>query len=116
MDTILDVNFKAYVHLTSHALPTLSENKGRIIVMDSLSGMSIHITMSPNNVLDSSAHYFLAKSAFKNVFLQKSIAALQVKLESLEFNLDDISRFKGVSYMYIYLETINIMFFLSFSM
>ncbi|KAJ8313424.1 hypothetical protein KUTeg_009052 [Tegillarca granosa] len=38
MDKIIDVNFKAYVHLASHAIPYLQESQGHIIVVSSLSG------------------------------------------------------------------------------
>ncbi|OWF40730.1 hydroxysteroid 11-beta-dehydrogenase 1-like protein isoform X1 [Mizuhopecten yessoensis] len=38
LDKLFDVNFKAYVHLTSHALPLLTQSNGHIIVMSSLSG------------------------------------------------------------------------------
>ncbi len=38
LQAILDVNFKAYVHLASHALPALEASGGRIIVMSSLAG------------------------------------------------------------------------------
>lgn len=37
-DKIVDVNFKAYVHLTSHALPHLVASNGSIIVVSSLAG------------------------------------------------------------------------------
>lgn len=38
MDKIVDVNYKSYVHLTSHALPFLEESKGSIVVVSSLAG------------------------------------------------------------------------------
>ncbi|KAK3095233.1 hypothetical protein FSP39_011950 [Pinctada imbricata] len=37
-NTIIDVNFKAYVHLASHALPHLKHTHGSIIVVSSLAG------------------------------------------------------------------------------
>ncbi|XP_061190976.1 hydroxysteroid 11-beta-dehydrogenase 1-like protein [Saccostrea echinata] len=37
-DKIVDVNFKAYVHLTSHALPHLVASNGSLIVVSSLAG------------------------------------------------------------------------------
>lgn len=40
-DKIVDVNFKAYVHLTSHALPHLVASNGSIIVVSSLAGLVI---------------------------------------------------------------------------
>lgn len=38
MDKIVDVNYKSYVHLTSHALPLLEESQGSIVVVSSLAG------------------------------------------------------------------------------
>ncbi|XP_071140812.1 hydroxysteroid 11-beta-dehydrogenase 1-like protein isoform X1 [Mytilus edulis] len=38
MDKIVDVNYKSYVHLTSHALPLLEESRGSIVVVSSLAG------------------------------------------------------------------------------
>ena len=38
MDKILDINFKAYVHLTSHALPMLEDSRGSIVVVSSIAG------------------------------------------------------------------------------
>lgn len=40
-DKIVDVNFKAYVHLTSHALPHLVASNGSVIVVSSLAGLVI---------------------------------------------------------------------------
>ncbi|XP_056003922.1 hydroxysteroid 11-beta-dehydrogenase 1-like protein [Ostrea edulis] len=37
-DKIIDVNFKAYIYLTSHALPHLTVTNGSIIVVSSLAG------------------------------------------------------------------------------
>ncbi|XP_078330258.1 hydroxysteroid 11-beta-dehydrogenase 1-like protein [Crassostrea virginica] len=37
-DAVLDVNFKAYVHLTSHALPHLVAANGSLVVVSSLAG------------------------------------------------------------------------------
>ena len=42
-DAVLDVNFKAYVHLTSHALPHLVAANGSLVVVSSLAG-KWHIT------------------------------------------------------------------------
>ena len=39
MDKIVDVNYKSYVHLTSHALPLLEKSQGSIVVVSSLAGM-----------------------------------------------------------------------------
>ena len=39
MQQIFDVNFKAYVHLASHALPALERSNGTIIVMSSVAGL-----------------------------------------------------------------------------
>ncbi|ESP02592.1 hypothetical protein LOTGIDRAFT_138116 [Lottia gigantea] len=38
LDNIMEVNFKAYIHLTSHSLAELEKNKGSIIVVNSLAG------------------------------------------------------------------------------
>ena len=38
LQSILDVNFKAYVHLASYALPALEKSSGSIIIMSSLAG------------------------------------------------------------------------------
>lgn len=38
MDKIVDVNYKSYVHLTSHALPLLEKSQGSIVVVSSLAG------------------------------------------------------------------------------
>ncbi|XP_074662599.1 hydroxysteroid 11-beta-dehydrogenase 1-like protein B [Tubulanus polymorphus] len=38
LDEYIDVNFKSYVHLTSHALKLLTKNEGRIIVVSSVAG------------------------------------------------------------------------------
>ena len=38
LQSILDVNFNAYVHLASHALPALEKSGGSIIIMSSLAG------------------------------------------------------------------------------
>lgn len=38
LNTIIDVNFKAYVHLASHALPELEKSSGRVIVLSSFAG------------------------------------------------------------------------------
>ncbi|KAK2153429.1 hypothetical protein LSH36_297g00030 [Paralvinella palmiformis] len=38
LDKIFDINFKAYVHLTSHALPMLEKGNGSIVVVTSIAG------------------------------------------------------------------------------
>ncbi|XP_064596087.1 hydroxysteroid 11-beta-dehydrogenase 1-like protein [Liolophura sinensis] len=38
LNTIMDVNFKAYVHLATHAMPHLDKTEGRVIVVSSVAG------------------------------------------------------------------------------
>ncbi|GFR81690.1 corticosteroid 11-beta-dehydrogenase isozyme 1 [Elysia marginata] len=42
LSNLMDVNFRSYVHLASHALPFLSRSKGRIVVVNSLIGKVNH--------------------------------------------------------------------------
>ena len=37
-DMILDVNFKAYVHVATHAMVALEKTAGRLVVVSSISG------------------------------------------------------------------------------
>lgn len=39
LNTIMDVNFKAYVHLATHAMPHLDKTDGHVIVVSSVAGM-----------------------------------------------------------------------------
>ena len=55
LQTVLDVNFKAYVHLTSHALSELEASQGSIIVMSSIAG---------NLAIKSCNKYILSKFNF----------------------------------------------------
>ncbi|RUS86774.1 hypothetical protein EGW08_005434, partial [Elysia chlorotica] len=43
---LLNVNFRSYVHLASHALPHLSKSKGRIVVINSAVGKVSHPFLS----------------------------------------------------------------------
>ncbi|KAL5019517.1 hypothetical protein ScPMuIL_002409 [Solemya velum] len=38
LDKIFDVNFKSYIHLSSHALPHLQTSRGSIVVISSIAG------------------------------------------------------------------------------
>jgi len=40
MQTLFDVNFRAYVHIASHAIPLLEKNQGGVIIVSSVSGKS----------------------------------------------------------------------------
>ncbi|XP_033756781.1 hydroxysteroid 11-beta-dehydrogenase 1-like protein [Pecten maximus] len=40
LDKVFDVNFKAYVHLASHALPELEKSGGHVVVLSSFAGKS----------------------------------------------------------------------------
>ncbi|RUS91041.1 hypothetical protein EGW08_001169, partial [Elysia chlorotica] len=46
LQELLNVNFRSYVHLASHALPYLSESKGRIVVINSAVGKVSHPLLS----------------------------------------------------------------------
>ena len=49
--TVIDVNFKAYVHMASHALPHLQKSHGSIVVVSSLSGEILRPTFAWDNIL-----------------------------------------------------------------
>ncbi|XP_060066656.1 hydroxysteroid 11-beta-dehydrogenase 1-like protein [Ylistrum balloti] len=40
LDKVFEVNFKAYVHLASHALPELEKSNGHVVVLSSFAGKS----------------------------------------------------------------------------
>ena len=40
MQTLFDVNFRAYVHVASHAIQHLEKSRGSIVVVSSVSGES----------------------------------------------------------------------------
>ena len=42
MDTLFDVNYRAYVYLASHALDELERTCGSIIVVSSIAGLSFN--------------------------------------------------------------------------
>ncbi|XP_033757368.1 hydroxysteroid 11-beta-dehydrogenase 1-like protein [Pecten maximus] len=58
LDNVFDVNFKAYVHLASHALPELEKSGGHVVVLSSFVGKISKSTL-PFSVLYASTKWAL---------------------------------------------------------
>ncbi|GFO31226.1 corticosteroid 11-beta-dehydrogenase isozyme 1 [Plakobranchus ocellatus] len=72
---LLDVNFRSYVHLTTHALPKLSHSGGRIVVINSAVGKTAHPHL---------ASYSATKHALDGFF-----SSLRSQFKSSGFNEKD---------------------------
>ncbi|XP_059158583.1 hydroxysteroid 11-beta-dehydrogenase 1-like protein isoform X2 [Physella acuta] len=73
-DKTIDINFRSYVHLTSHALPQLIANKGSLVVVNSMLGKVPHPYLASYSASKHALHGFFESLRSQFIFLEQDVS------------------------------------------